>query len=92
MLNPPAVARTPGEPGRRAVTALTGMDGDDILTANPAALEGGTFEGGLGNDTLSLSEGEVFDLALPEVFTSIETVTGSDHWQAAGGAGSALPC
>jgi Ca2+-binding RTX toxin-like protein len=42
-------------------------------------LAGGEFDGGVGADTLQLLEGGVFDLTLPEVFASIETVRGSDQ-------------
>jgi serralysin len=53
--------------------------GDDLLTVGPSGLEGGEFDGGAGADTLQLLEGGTFDLTLPTVFASIETVRGSNQ-------------
>lgn len=50
-----------------------------LLTANSQDLAGASLVGGSGEDTLQLTGGGQFDLRLPEIFTGIEIVEGSDH-------------
>ncbi|MBF9232319.1 hypothetical protein [Microvirga alba] len=53
--------------------------GGDVFRVNPAGLADSVFEGGLGSDTLQLLDGGQFDLRLPRVLSSVETIRGSDQ-------------
>lgn len=63
----------------RPVSFQVATSGDDIFTASATDLGGATFDGGAGADTLVLAGGGAFDLRLPALFDSIETVRGSDQ-------------
>jgi serralysin len=51
----------------------------NILEVTPGELSTAVLQGGAGADVLQLLEGGTFDLTLPAVFISIESVLGSDE-------------